>query len=215
MNIGLIGKKTGMTQIFNEDGTVVAAVVIEAGPCYVVDIKTNARDGYSAIKIGFGETKEKKLRKPQLLDFKKRELPLLKKLREIRLNGDEETAGYKVGQKINVADIFKENDYVDVTARSIGKGFQGVMKRHGFRGGPATHGSMSHRAPGSIGSTDAARVFKGKRMPGHMGNRNVNMQNIRVLKVLGEENLLLLKGSVPGPVNNYIIVKKSIKKQST
>lgn len=132
-------------------------------------------------------------------------------LKEVRLNDDGEIADFNVGQKLTV-EIFKEGEYIDVTGTSIGKGFQGVMKRHNFRGGPRTHGSMSHRAPGSIGGTDPARVLKGKRMAGQMGNRRVTVQNLQIVKIMPEENILLIKGQVPGPSNGYIVIRKALKK---
>jgi len=211
MKIGLIGKKVGMSQIFNENGKVVPVLVIAAGPCYVTGIKKESEDGYSAVQMGFEELPERKISKPELGHLKKAGLPALKVLKEIRLAEDKDAETFSIGQKLTV-EMFKEGEYVDVTGRTIGKGFQGVMKRHNFRGGPATHGSMSHRAPGSIGATDAARVFKGKRMAGHMGNKRVTIQNILILKVISEQNLLLLKGAVPGSSNGYVLVRKALKK---
>lgn len=211
MKIGLIGKKIGMSQMFNEDGKVVPVLVIATGPCWVTAIRQASKDGYSSVQLGFEEVPDRKINKPELGHLKKAGLPALKVLKEMRLNGDEDVNTFSVGQKLTV-DIFKEGEYVDVTGNSIGKGFQGVMKRHKFRGGPATHGSMSHRAPGSIGGTTPARVFKGKRMAGQMGNKRVTMQNILVLKVIPEQNLLLLKGSVPGSSNGYVLVRKALKK---
>jgi len=211
MKIGLIGRKLGMSHIFDEAGGVVPVVVVKTGPCYVADIKSRDRDGYSSLQLGYDEVAEKKLNKPRLSYLKKRSLPLCRVLREFRLKSDEEAKGFEVGQKITV-EIFKEGDYVDVTGNSIGKGFQGVMKRHNFKGGPATHGSMSHRAPGSIGATDAARVFKGRKMAGHMGNRKITVQNLQIVKIIPEDNLLFIKGSVPGSGQNYILIKRAVKK---
>lgn len=211
MSIGLIGRKLGMSHIFDQSGAVVPVVVIATGPCYVTDIRNQERDGYSSIQLGYNEVPEKRLNKPRLNYLKKKELPCCSVLKEFRLANDEEAKGFAVGDKITVA-IFKEGEYVDVTGNSIGKGFQGVMKRHNFRGGPATHGSMSHRAPGSIGGTDPARVFKGKRMAGHMGNRKVTVQNLQVVKIMPEENLLFIKGAVPGSCQNHILIKKALKK---
>lgn len=211
MKMGLIGRKVGMSQIFSEGGKVTPVLVISMGPCWVTAIKQEARDGYSAVQLGFEEIPERKLNKPEMGHLKKIGLPALRILREMRLDNDKDAGAFTVGQKLTV-DMFKEGEYVDVTGNTIGKGFQGVVKRHKFLGGPATHGSMSHRAPGSIGATAAARVFKGKRMAGHMGNRRVTIQNLRVLKVIPEQNLLLLKGAVPGSSNGYLLVRKALKK---
>ena len=207
MSIGLIGKKLGMSHIFDQTGKVIPVVVLETGPCYVTDIKNIEKNGYSSLQLGYEEVPEKKVNKPKFNELKKKNLPLCKILKEFRVKNDRELEGFSVGQKLTV-EIFKEGDYVDVTGSSIGKGFQGVVKRHKFAGGPATHGSMSHRAPGSIGSTDAARVFKGRRMGGHMGNKKVTVQNLRIVKIIPEENLLLIRGAVPGYSNNYVIIKK-------
>jgi large subunit ribosomal protein L3 len=212
MKIGLVGKKIGMTRIYREDdGSVIPVSIVKAGPCYITDIKKTQENGYTSIQIGFEEVTEKKLNKPMLGYFKKLGLPPMKILREIRIKDDSEIANFNVGQKFTV-DIFKEGEYVDVTGTSIGKGFQGVVKRHKFRGGPATHGSMSHRAPGSIGGTTPPRVLKGKRMAGHMGNRRVTMQNLQIVKVIPDENVLLVKGTVPGSSNSYIVIRKALKK---
>jgi len=207
MSIGLIGKKLGMSHIFDQTGKVIPVVVLETGPCYVADIKNIEKNGYSSLQLGYEEVPEKKMNKPKFNELKKKNLPLCKILKEFRVKNDRELEGFSVGQRLTV-EIFKEGDYVDVTGSSIGKGFQGVVKRHRFAGGPATHGSMSHRAPGSIGSTDAARVFKGRRMGGHMGNKKVTVQNLRIVKIIPEENLLLIRGAVPGYSNNYVIIKK-------
>lgn len=211
MGIGIIGKKLKMTQIFKEDGEVVPVTLIEYKEGIVVDLKTLERDGYYAVKVGFEQTDEKKLTKPEIGYFKKRNLPLLKILKEFRVS-EEEIKNFKIGDKISI-DIFKEGDYIDVTGKSIGKGFQGVVKRHGFHGGPATHGSMSHRAPGSIGPTTPQRVIKGRKMAGHMGSKKVTVQNLQIIKILNDENLIMVKGAVPGPSNSYLILKKAIKKK--
>jgi len=212
MRIGIIGKKLGMSQIFKENGAVIPVTVIEAKENYVVQIKKkDGKDGYSAVQIGYEEVKEKKLTKAELERLKKNNLPPLKILRELRMKDDKEVEEFKVGQKINV-EIFKEGEFVDITGKSIGKGFQGVMKRHGFHGGPATHGSMSHRRPGSIGGTTPARVLKGKKMAGHMGNETVTIQNLEVVKVIPEKNLIMVKGAVPGHRNGYLLIRKALKK---
>lgn len=212
MKMGLVGKKIGMSRIYKEgNGSVVPVTVVKAGPCYIIELKKTSDNGYTAVQIGFEEVTEKKLNKPVLGNFKKAGLPPMRILKEVRLNDDGEIADFNVGQKLTV-EIFKEGEYIDVTGTSIGKGFQGVMKRHNFRGGPRTHGSMSHRAPGSIGGTDPARVLKGKRMAGQMGNRRVTVQNLQIVKILPEENILLIKGQVPGPSNGYIVIRKALKK---
>ena len=212
MKIGLVGKKIGMTRIYREDdGSVIPVSIVKAGPCYITDIKKTQDNGYTSIQFGFEEVTEKKLNKPMLGYFKKLGLPPMKILREIRIKDDSEIANFNVGQKFTV-DIFKEGEYVDVTGTSIGKGFQGVVKRHKFHGGPATHGSMSHRAPGSIGGTTPSRVLKGKRMAGHMGNRRVTVQNLQIVRVIPDENILLVKGSIPGSSNSYIVIRKALKK---
>jgi len=212
MRIGIIGKKLGMSQIFKENGVVIPVTVIEAKENYVVQIKKrDGKDGYSAVQIGYEEVKEKKLTKAELERLKKNNLPPLKILRELRMKDDKEVEEFKVGQKINV-EIFKEGEFVDITGKSIGKGFQGVVKRHGFHGGPATHGSMSHRRPGSIGGTTPARVLKGKKMAGHMGDETVTIQNLEVVKVIPEKNLIMVKGAVPGHRNGYLLIRKALKK---
>jgi len=212
MRTGIIGKKVGMSQVFKENGEIIPVTVIEVKDNYVVQIKKKAgKDGYSAVQIGCEEINEKKLKKAELERLKKNNLPPLKILRELRMKDDKEVDEFKVGQKINV-EIFKEGDFVDITGKSIGKGFQGVMKRHGFHGGPATHGSMSHRRPGSIGGTTPARVLKGKKMAGHMGNETVTIQNLEIVKVIPDKNLLMIKGAVPGPSNGYLLVRKALKK---
>jgi large subunit ribosomal protein L3 len=212
MGIGILGKKLKMTQIFNENGEVIPVTLVEYKEGYVVDLKTEEKDGYVALKVGFEEVDEKKLTKPEIGYLRKKNLPPLKILKEFRFNSFEEIKDYKIGDKITI-DIFKEGDYVDVTGKSIGKGFQGVVKRHGFHGGPATHGSMSHRAPGSIGPTAPQRVLKGRRMAGHMGNNKVTIQNLQIVKIMKDENIIMIKGAIPGPSNGYILIKKAVKKR--
>lgn len=206
---GILGKKVGMTQIFDEAGNVIPVTVIEAGPCFVTQVKTKERDGYQAIQLGFEEVKLKRLTKGQLGHLRKRDLPPLRYLREIRVN---DVSGYEEGQKIRVS-IFDVGDLVDVAGISKGRGFAGVVKRHGFKGGPKTHGqSDRHRAPGSIGQTTTpGRVYKGKRMAGHMGNERVTVQNLRVVLVDPERNLLAVKGAVPGARNGLLLIREAIK----
>lgn len=206
---GILGKKVGMTRIFDESGEVIPVTVIEAGPCFVTQRKTKAKDGYEAIQLGFEETNPKHLTRPELMHLKKNKLPPLRYLREIR---DIDISEYEEGQKIRVS-IFDVGDRVDVIGTSKGRGFAGVVKRHGFAGGPKTHGqSDRHRAPGSIGATTSpGRVFKGMRMAGHMGNECVTVQNLEVALVDSERNLLAVKGSVPGSRNGLLVIKEARK----
>jgi large subunit ribosomal protein L3 len=208
MKKGILGRKHGMTQIFDEKGEVIPVTVIEAGPCVVVQKKTTETDGYNAIQVGFGDVKEKRLTKPLIGHFKKAGVPFKRYLREFRLD---DVSGYEVGSEIKV-DIFKPGDRVDVTGISKGKGFAGVVKRYGASRGPMSHGSKYHRRVGSMGATtDPGRTFKGKIMPGHMGHKRVTVQNLEVVKVDPELNLLLVKGSVPGPKGSLLIIKDSVK----
>jgi large subunit ribosomal protein L3 len=206
---GVIGKKVGMTQIFDGKGEVVPVTVIEAGPCFVTQKKTLEQDGYTAIQIGFGETKPKRLTKGQMGHLKKSELPPLRHLREIRLANVDD---YEIGQKLTVA-MFEPGEWVDVVGVSKGRGFAGTVKRHNFKRQPKTHGqSDRERAPGSIGATTGrARVFKGTRMAGHMGMARVTSQNLRVVLVDPERNLLAVNGSVPGANGGLVLVKQARK----
>lgn len=206
---GLIGKKVGMTQIFDESGAVQPVTLIEAGPCYVTQIRLEKNDGYSAIQLGFGETKPSRLTGGQLGHLKRSESPPLRYLREFRVR---DTGSLKHGDRLTV-EVFTIGDRVDVVGTSKGRGFQGGVKRYGFRGGPKTHGqSDRQRAPGSHGATSTpGRVFKGSRGPGHMGNERVTSQNLRVEFVDLERNLLGVKGSVPGPRGGLVIVKEARK----
>ena len=208
---GILGKKVGMTQVFNDNGEAVPVTVIEAGPCFVAQIKTVERDGYSAVQLGFEETKPKRLTQPQLKHLQKSELPALRYLREIH-DADDESVGFEEGQQLTV-DIFEEGDLVDVTGTSKGRGFAGVVKRYGFRGGPKTHGQSDRwRAPGSVGAcTTPGRVFKGKRMPGRMGGERVTTQTLQVVLVDPERNLLAIKGAVPGSKNGLLLIREARK----
>lgn len=201
---GILGKKLGMTQIFTDDGKLVPVTVIEAGPCCVVQVKTPEKDGYEAVKVGFIEAKkEKNLPKPFIGTFKKAGTPVFRILKEFPMTG------LKVGDMIKV-DNFSKGDIVTVSGISKGKGFQGVMKRHGFKGGPGSHGSMFNRAPGSIGASSfPSRVWRGMRMAGHMGNERVTVKNLTVVDVRPEQNLILIKGAVPGAVNSIIEIRKA------
>jgi large subunit ribosomal protein L3 len=210
---GILGKKIGMTSVFSEDGAQVPVTVIKTDPCYVVQRKVSERDGYEAVQLGVAEKKEARVSGPMKGHFKKAGTPCLYRLAEFRCEAGDE---YKPGQAIKCADLFKAGDFVDIKGTSKGKGFQGSMKRWGFGGGKRTHGSMHGRGPGSIGqSSDPSRVFKGMKMAGHMGSSTVTVQNIKVVDVKADENLLLLKGAVPGAVNSFIMIKKALKKPST
>jgi large subunit ribosomal protein L3 len=213
---GLIGRKLGMTQIFTDEGNMIPVTVLEVGPCYVTQIRTPEADGYAAVQIGFDETKEKRLTGGVRGHIKKANVPAVRAMREFRVL-PEELSEFKLGQKI-LADFFEEGDLVDVTGRSKGKGFQGGVKRHNFNRQPKTHGqSDRERAPGSAGpGTTPGRVYKGKRMPGHMGHERVTVQNLRVVKVDPERNLVAVRGAVPGPKNGLVTIsfarKNKVKK---
>lgn len=205
MTNGLLGKKLGMTQIYDES-RLTPVTVIEAGPCRVVTVKTKERDGYEAVQLSFGEVKERKLSKAELGHLKKQQAPASRWLREFKKDGD-----VTVGQSVTVG-IFKKGDWVDVIGVSKGKGFQGVVKRHHYSGGPESHGSMFHRAPGSIGASSfPSRVWKGKTLPGHMGSERVTTQRLKVIDSRPEENLLFVRGAIPGAANGLIVVRKSKK----
>ena len=205
---GLIGKKLGMTQIFDEKGLVIPVTVIEAGPCVVAQVKTSETDGYNAIQLGFGEVKAKHINKPEMGHFAKSKLEPKKHLREFRLD---DISSYKVGDEVK-ADIFTAGEKVDIQGTSKGKGFQGVIKRHGQSRGPMGHGSMYHRRPGSMGATSTpGRVFKGKKLPGHMGHVTVTIQNLDVVAVDMDKNVILVKGSVPGAKGAILKIKSAVK----
>jgi len=205
---GLIGKKIGMTQIFDNAGAAVPVTLIEAGPCYVTQVRTVENDKYSAVQLGFFETKPKRLTGGQLGHLKRNDLPPLRYLREFRIKTEDISEGEQV-----TVDVFSIGEFVDVIGTSKGKGFAGVVKRHGFAGGPRTHGQSDRlRAPGSIGATSGtARVFPGKRMPGHMGNERVTAQNLKVVIVDKERNLIGVRGSVPGPKGGLLVIKEARK----
>ena len=208
MKKALIGKKVGMTQIFDENGVVIPVTVIEAGPCSVVQVKTVETDGYNAVQMGFGAIKDKKVNKPSKGHFAKAGVNAKRHLREFRLDTIE---GIKVGDELK-ADIFAAGEKIDVQGTSKGKGFQGVIKRHGQHRGPMGHGSMYHRRPGSMGATSTpGRVFKGKKLPGHMGRVTVTIQNLDVVRVDMDKNVILVKGSVPGAKGSILKIKSAIK----
>jgi large subunit ribosomal protein L3 len=205
--IGILGKKIGMTTIFQNDGNAVPCTVIEAGPCYITQIRTIEKDGYEALQLGFEEKKEKNTTKPLIGKFKKIKTPVLRHLKEIR---DFPKGELKEGDTIKV-DLFNEGDTVKVTGISKGKGFQGVVKRHGFGGGQRTHGqSDRERAPGSIGgSSYPSRVFKGQRMAGRMGNDTITVRNLKVIKIFSDSNLILIKGAIPGAKTGLVEIYKN------
>lgn len=208
MKKAILATKVGMTQIFNEDGVLTPVTVLQAGPCVVTQVKTVDNDGYSAVQVGYGDIREKLVNKPKKGHFAKAGVANKRFLKEFRLENAEE---YTVGQEIN-ADIFVAGDKIDATAKSKGKGFQGAIKRHGLSRGPMAHGSKFHRHAGSNGAaSDPSKVFKGKKMPGHMGAVKVTIQNLEVVKIDAENNLILVKGAVPGPKKSMVMLKNSVK----
>ncbi len=208
MQKAIVAKKVGMTQIFAEDGMLIPVTVLQAGPCTVTQVKTVENDGYSAVQVGFGERKEKHTNKPMKGHFDKAGVEFKKHIKEFRLDNAEE---FEVGNEIK-ADVFESGDKVDVSGVSKGKGFQGSIKRHNQSRGPMGHGSKSHRVSGSMGAASyPGKVFKGKKLPGHMGAVNVTVQNLEVVKVDVENNLLLIKGAVPGPKKTIVTVVNSVK----
>ncbi|MBI4530791.1 MAG: 50S ribosomal protein L3 [Candidatus Latescibacteria bacterium] len=204
--MGLIGRKVGMTQLFDESGELVPLTVIESGPCYVLQVKTLERDGYSAVQLGFDPVKSGRLTKPLLGHFEKAHVPPMRILQEVRVDRVET---YNVGQQIGVG-IFKKGDLVSITGKSKGRGFAGVVKRHGFRGGSKTHGQSDRwRAPGSIGASSfPSRVWKNLKMAGRMGGTTVTVKNLKVWDIDVEKHLLIVKGAVPGHRNGYLFVRK-------
>ena len=205
MALGLIGEKIGMTQIFNETGEMIPVTVVKAGPCTIVDIRTEKRDKYTALKLGYGAIKEKKVKKPQLKYFEKLGVEPKKVLKEFKID---DISNYKIGDELTVS-LFSPGEKIKISGRTKGKGFQGVMKRHGFGGGPKTHGAQNHRLPGSIGqSSNPSRVFKGLKMAGHMGNVNVTVRNLEVVKIEENKNLIIVKGAIPGPNGRTVYLYK-------
>ncbi|PTX58180.1 large subunit ribosomal protein L3 [Melghirimyces profundicolus] len=204
---GILGKKLGMTQVFTEDGTSIPVTVIEAGPCSVLQKKEVETDGYESVQLGYGDKKEHRANRPETGHAKKAGTTPKKFIREVRgMN----PAEYELGQVLK-ADLFSEGEKVDVTATSKGKGFAGAIKRHNQARGPMSHGSRYHRGPGSLGAIDPMRVFKGQTLPGRMGGEKVTVQNLEIVKVDPEKNLILIKGSIPGPKNSYVVIKSAVK----
>ena len=208
MKKAILATKVGMTQIFNEDGTLIPVTVLQAGPCVVTQVKTEENNGYQAVQVGFGEIREKLVNKPKKGHFAKAGVEVKRFVKELRL---ENAADYEVCQEIK-ADIFAAGDHVDATAVSKGKGYQGAIKRHNQSRGPMTHGSKYHRHAGSNGAaSDPSRVFPGKHMPGQMGHVQVTVQNLEIVRVDAENNLLLVKGAVPGPKKSLVTIKETVK----
>ena len=208
MKKAILATKVGMTQIFNEDGVLTPVTVLQAGACVVTQVKTKENDGYSAVQVGYGDIREKLVNKPRKGQFDKAEVPYKRFLKEFKL---EDAENYEVKQEIK-ADIFAAGDKIDATAISKGKGFQGAIKRHGQSRGPMAHGSKYHRHAGSNGAcSDPSKVFKGKKMAGHMGHVKVTVQNLEVVRVDAENNLLLVKGSVPGPKKSLVTIRETVK----
>ena len=207
MKKAILGKKVGMTQVFTKEGLAVPVTVVETGPCFVVLKKTVERDGYGAIQVGFGEKRERLFTKPAKGHFSKAGVRPLRFLKELRI---EDWDSYQVGQEIK-ADLFSAGEKVDVVGTSKGKGFAGAIKRHNFHRGPMAHGSKYHRRPGSLGAKGPARVYKGRKLPGHLGAARVTVQNLEVVRVDADRNLLAIKGAIPGPRGGLIMIKDSVK----
>ncbi len=208
MKKAILGKKLGMTQIFNEEGKIVPVTVVEAGPCVILQKKTLERDGYDSIQVGFGNIREKLVKKPLTGHFKKAKAQVRRFIREFRL---EDTSNYEIGDEIK-ANIFEQGEKIDVSGISKGKGFQGTIKRWGAHRGPMSHGSKFHRAVGSQGaSSDPSRTFKNRKMPGHMGNKKVTLLNVMVAKVIVEKNLILIRGGIPGPNKGLVLIRDTVK----
>lgn len=207
MTKGILGRKVGMTQVFAENGDLIPVTVIEAAPNVVLQKKTIETDGYESIQLGFDDKREKLSNKPEQGHVAKANTAPKRFIREVR---GADVSAYEVGQEVKV-DTFAEGEIVDITAKSKGKGFQGVIKRHGYSRGPMSHGSRFHRAPGSLGAVDAQRVFKGKKLPGRMGGKTITIQNVEIVRVDLERNLLLVKGNVPGARKSLVQVKSAIK----
>ena len=206
MTNGLVGKKIGMTQVYDEAGRLTTVTVVEAGPCRVAQIRTKEQHGYESIQLAYDEVPARKLNKPELGHLKTANLSPSRHLKEFKKMGD-----VQLGQTLK-ADVFQKGEWVDVEGVSKGKGFQGVMKRHNYRGGPETHGSMFHRAPGSIGaSSHPSRVWKNKTLPGHMGSERVTVRRLKVVEARPDENLLFISGAVPGATGSFVTVRKSKK----
>ena len=208
MKKAILATKVGMTQIFNEDGVLIPVTVLQAGPCVVTQVKTEENDGYSAVQVGYADKRENLVNKPMKGHFEKAGVSCKRFVKEFKLDN---AAEYELGQEIKV-DVFEAGDHIDATAISKGKGYQGAIKRHGQSRGPMAHGSKYHRHAGSNGvASDPSKVFKGKKMPGQMGNKQITIQNLEVVRVDAENNLLLVKGAVPGPKKSLVTIKETVK----
>ena len=206
MAIGLLGNKIGMTQIFDESGNIIPVTILKVGPCVITQIKTQLNDGYNSIQIGYGNVSSKKLTQPELGHLNKFDLQPLKYLKEFRVNNSED---FEIGQVLNV-DSFSSGQLVNIRGKSVGKGFSGLQKRHNFSRGPMTHGSKNHRAPGSIGmGTTPGRVLPGKKMAGQLGNKIATIRKLKIIQINSEENILVIKGSVPGKPGNLLSIVPS------
>ena len=206
MAVGLLGNKIGMTQIFDESGNIIPVTILKVGPCIITQIKTEMKDGYNAIQVGYGDTSNKSLTQPELGHLHKSNIPSLRYLKEFRVENVEE---FEVGQVLNV-DLLSLNQLVNIKGKTIGKGFSGLQKRHNFTRGPMTHGSKNHRAPGSIGmGTTPGRVLPGKKMAGQLGNKFTTIKKLKVIQLSSEENILIIKGSVPGKPGNLLSITPS------
>lgn len=206
MTIGLLGNKIGMTQIFDESGNIIPVTILKVGPCIVTQVKTKAKDGYDSIQIGYGNVSPKSLTQSELGHLQKSNLPPLKHLKEFQTTN---TSGWEIGQVLNV-ESFLTGQFVNIQGKSIGKGFSGLQKRHNFTRGPMTHGSKNHRAPGSIGmGTTPGRVLPGKKMAGQLGNKIITVKNLKVIQINSEENILVIRGSVPGKPGNLLSIVPS------
>lgn len=206
MGIGILGTKVGMSRLFDDSGEAIAVTIIKAGPCPIVQVKDRQKDGYNALQIGFGQKKEREANKPQIGHFNKSGVPPQRFLREMRTD---DIGNYKVGDNLSVS-LFSSGELVDITGISKGKGFAGIMKRWNAKGNPASHGSLIHRTIGSVGSSAyPSRIFKGKKMPGRLGGKRVTIKNILVVKSDMNSNLLMVKGAIPGPPNQLLMIKKT------
>ncbi len=209
--IGLLGKKIGMTSVYSEDGKRIPVTVLSVGPCKVVQVKTPENDGYYALQLGYESVKPNKVNKPLMGHFKRAGVEPFKKLKEFRIENPDDK--FEIGQTLSITDVFQEGELVDCTSKTKGKGFQGVVKRHGFGGGPKTHGQSDRwRAPGSIGASSyPSRIVKGLRMAGQMGNKTATVRGLKIIKIMPEDNIILVKGSVAGAKGGYVVVRKSKK----
>lgn len=210
---GILGRKLGMTQVFEQDGRLTPVTVIEAGPCQVVQRKTAENDGYEAVQLAFGEIAPKRLNKPLRGHFARAGVPAARTIKELRVEDSEEFQNLAVGDEVK-ADLFAPGDYVDVSGVTKGKGFAGMIKRWNAGRGPMSHGSKYHRGPGSLGATDPQRVFKGRHMPGRMGSERRTIQGLRVVQVDPEKNVILVAGSVPGPKGSFVLIRETVKNKA-